>query len=85
MRSRIECRITFDAPWPTQLLPPPHRAPGPFRWARHAFSPARFAPLFREGEIRSLVEVEPDGMVDVAVQQLGARLAAVGVVIPPRN
>lgn len=63
----------------------PRPRPLPVGPPRHAFSPARFAPLFREGEIRSLVEVEPDGMVDVAVQQLGARLVAVGVVIPPRN
>lgn len=31
-----------------------------------------------------MVEVEPGGMVDFAVHQLGARLVAVGVVIPPR-
>ena len=32
-----------------------------------------------------MVEVEPDGMVDFAVRQLGARLVAVGIVIAPRD
>lgn len=53
--------------------------------SRRLNSPARFAPLFGDGEIRGLVEVEPNGMVDVAVRHLGARLVAVGVVVPLRN
>ncbi|MGH2626799.1 MAG: hypothetical protein ACRDHY_09140 [Anaerolineales bacterium] len=42
----------------------------------------RLAPLVREGVVRGMVEVEPDGMVDYAVRRLGARLVAVDVVIP---
>ena len=53
--------------------------------SRPATPPARFTPLFRDGEVRGMVEVEPDGMVDFAVRQLGARLVAVGVVLAPRN
>jgi len=53
--------------------------------SRPATPPARFTPLFRDGEVRGMVEVEPDGMVDFAVRQLGARLVAVGIVIAPRN
>ena len=50
-----------------------------------AASPARFAALYYDCKLMGMLRIEPGGMVDLAVSELGARLIAVGWVIPERN
>lgn len=66
---------------PILTLPRP-RIPAP---TLSPVSPIRFAALYCDGEMMGMVQVEPGGLVDLAVHELGARLVAVGWVIPDPN
>jgi hypothetical protein len=63
---------------PIITLPRP-RIPAP---TLTAVSPVRFAALYSNGEMVGMVRIDPQGMVDLGVHDLGARLVAVGWVIP---
>ena len=61
---------------------PRPRIPAP---ALSAAFPARFAALYYDGKMMGMLRIEPGGLVDLAVSELGAWLIAVGWVIPERN
>jgi len=63
---------------PILALPRP-RVPAP---TLPTLSPIRIAALYCNDEMMGMVQVEPGGLLDLAVHKLGARLVAVGWVIP---